>query len=380
MKVEQTQREKFRLVLPRAMKNYAQGLGWKPVTGLNGTVAVYHDPNSELRQLLIPLDEKFDDYPESVARVVERLAEFEKRDPTEVLNHLLVPPSDLLSFREQSAETEAGDISVEHGSRIIEGVKKALLAIAHSVEQPQAFHPRLSRDEAKQFLSRCRMSTARGSFVLNVACVLDTQVALPGMEPEPFTRRVTNLFVDTLSALQHASDNEDASKLADTEVFHGISANFLEALVQMRPTGERAQTEIKVAWSRTRLPEGRKPAFSLTLRQEVFEIAETLAPRLRSLPASKQDMFFGFVEELKGTSSVSENRPSGEVRLLLLDQEEELKARAELNAEDYARAGEAHLNQKPVLLYGNLIRSPRINRIENVTLFGLLQSERPNGN
>ncbi len=380
MKVEQSQREKFRLVLPRAMKNYAQGLGWKPVTGLNGTVAVYHDPNSELRQLLVPLDEKFDDYPESVARVVERLAEFEKRDPAEVLNHLLVPPSDLLSFREQSAETEAGDISVEHGSRIIEGVKKALLAIAHSVEQPQAFHPRLSRDEAKQFLSRCRMSTTRGSFVLNVACLLDTQVALPGMEPEPFTRKVTSLFMDTLSALLHASSTQDASKLLDTATNQGISANFCEALVQMRPLGDRAQTVIKAEWSRTRLPKGRQRESIRVLQQEVFEIAETLAPRLRSLPASKQDMFFGFVEELKGTSSVSENRPSGEVRLLLLDQEEELKAKVELNAEDYARAGEAHLNQKPVLLYGNLIRSPRINRIENVTLFDLIQSERPNGN
>ena len=49
-----------------------------------------------------------------------------------------------------------------------------LLSEAHSVLVPQPYHPRMSRSEAEDFLSRCRLGqTDRGSFVLTVACPLD---------------------------------------------------------------------------------------------------------------------------------------------------------------------------------------------------------------
>lgn len=167
--------ELARLVTPRAMKNYAQALGWQVVPGVNGTIAVYHDPDAPARQLIVPLDETFDDYAESVATVVQRLAAFEDRPTIEVLNHLLLPPADVLRFREQSPDTETGTLALHQAVEVLEGARRMLLVIGHSVLNPQPYHPRLSRGEAEQFVRNCRLGqTERGSFTVAVACPLDS--------------------------------------------------------------------------------------------------------------------------------------------------------------------------------------------------------------
>ena len=105
------------------------------------------------------------------------------------------------------------------------------------------------------------------------------------------------------------------------------------------------------------------------MRQEVFDVAEVLAPRLRSVPEPRIDRFFGFVDELRGQPSRDDPGPSGEVRFTLFDQGEEIRAKADLNAEDYALAGGAHLASDLVSFKGILERLPRLNRIKDVTDF-----------
>jgi hypothetical protein len=94
--------EVIRLVTPRAVQAYAEGLGWQKVKvdGVNVKIAVYTNPNAPLRQLIVPLDEGLDDYPERIAEAVRRLAEFEKRPAFKVLNHLLFPPVDVCRWQE----------------------------------------------------------------------------------------------------------------------------------------------------------------------------------------------------------------------------------------------------------------------------------------
>ena len=361
-----------RMITPRALRGYAEGLGWSKVEGVNGKIVAYQSPISPVRQLIIPLDEKLDDYGERTAEAVVRLAQFENRSPIDVLDHLLTLPADILGFREVSPESEAGDISLEHGSRLIEGTKKALLAVAHSVEIPQLVHPRLSRDAARQFLSRCRMTTGRGSFVLNVACVLDRTVALPGSDPVPFTRRVTTLFLDTLFALNEAVESGHAVRLADTTSHPGMSANLCEALGQLRPSGDRSHLTVSVAWSRAMVPGNAELNRHVQLRQETFELAEALTPILRSQPQPKPVRFFGYVESLHGGAPDNDQPPFGEVRLRLFETDEELRAKVDLSIEQYAIAGRAHLANLPVMLSGTLFRSPRLNRIESIRQFDLV--------
>jgi hypothetical protein len=246
--------ELTRLVSPRALKGYASGLDWRPVDGINGNIAVYHRPDSELHQVIIATDTTLSDYDEVVAEAVRKLADFEKRPAREVLDHLLLPPAEVLSFREVSPDAEAGSLQLGHAAQFIGGTRKLLLSIAHSVLVPRASHPRLARTEAEDFINRCRLGqTDRGSFVINVACPLDAQLALPGIG-EPFARQVTSLLLDTLADLARAADGGISENLIDPLRHRGISANLCESLLMLRPTGDRASLSVTATWSRTRLP------------------------------------------------------------------------------------------------------------------------------
>ena len=148
-----------------------------------------------------------------------------------------------------------------------------------------------------------------------------------------------------------------------------MCANLCESLLMLRPAGGRSCLNVSVTWSRAFLPASREPRREVQLRQEVFEAAEALAPRLRPLPKPRIDRLFGCVDELRGNPGPNETRASGEVRFTLFDQEEEIHARADLSVEDYAEAAAAHLVTDLVSFKGVIQRLPRLNRIDNVTDF-----------
>jgi hypothetical protein len=106
------------------------------------------------------------------------------------------------------------------------------------------------------------------------------------------------------------------------------------------------------------------------LAQAVFEVAEAIAPRLRTEPQPHPARWFGFVDSLRGQPSYGDPRPSGEVDFTLFDDAEgEIHARGILNAEDYAVAGAAHLASDVVAFKAILRRLPRISRVEDITDF-----------
>ncbi len=103
--------------------------------------------------------------------------------------------------------------------------------------------------------------------------------------------------------------------------------------------------------------------------QELFDVAEVLASKLRSVPELRVDRFFGNVDELRGQPLPDIGVPSGEVRLTLFDQGEEIRAKADLDEMQYSIAGHAHLASRVVCFKGVLERLPRLNRIKDVTDF-----------
>ncbi len=66
-------------IKPADARAYATATGWVRVPALNGKVAVFNRPGSDIDQLLIPLDPDLADYSNRMAEVVEGLAEYQKR-------------------------------------------------------------------------------------------------------------------------------------------------------------------------------------------------------------------------------------------------------------------------------------------------------------
>ncbi|WP_425618605.1 hypothetical protein NA78x_002314 [Anatilimnocola sp. NA78] len=364
-----------KLVAPRAMKNYAKGLGWLPVTDVNGSISVFQSPNSDLHQILIPLDDTFDDFGESVAEVVRKLSEFEGRSQSEILSHLLLPPADVVRFRESSTETETGTLHLDQAVNVLEGVRRTLLSIAHSAIRPQPFHRRLSRIEAEQFVRTCRLGqTERGSFTVTVACPLDV-VSGALFVDDPLARQVTHGLLSSLNAVMLATEDGDLDQLLDTSRYPFMSANLCEAILMLRPEGERSRLSISVAWSKAlAVPSDSFANQPVELRQDTFEAIEYLAPKLRTAPAPKEQVIVGFVDVLRGQLN-SDGQMAGEVVFsIVLDGGDLIRAKAELTAADYHAAGEAHLQHEPVYFRGLLIRGSRVNRIDSVGGFTRLQN------
>lgn len=380
MKADPLPPEVTKLVTPRAIRNYAAALGWLQVPGINGTISVYHRPDSELHQLVVPLDESFDDYGESVAEAIRKLAAFENRSPIEVLNHILLPPSDVFRFSEIGPGTEAGTLPFQQAVEFLEGTRTMLLATAHSTLRPQAYHPRLSRAEAQQFVRRCRLGqTERGSFTFTVACPLDF---LPGTQSgsEPFGRQVTHSLVASLAGVAKETEENRVDELADPAKYPQLSANFLEAMLLLRPSDERSSLRVSVDWSKAVAPpDGTLKRKAVQLRQECFEAAEYLAPKLRAVPEPVLETFVGFVEVLRGQAGPDGEMAGEVVFSITLDGGELIRARADLSASNYQTAGDAHLKHEPVYFRGYLIRAPRLNRVERVTDFRRLESPAGSG-
>lgn len=385
---------------PSDARAYAAASGWVRMPTVNGKVAIYSHPKDDLDQLLIPLDPNLSDYPLRMAEVVVNLAEDQGRPAPEVLNDLLLPPSDVLRFRLDEPDAHAGALPLEQGIELLQGARKALLSAACSVVQPQAFHPRLSRMEAEQLLQACRLGqTERGSFTAVIACPLDAvdsqalqprpmplfegqggastepggRADLPPLSTDPFTRRTTSLLMWSVARIVTAVDADRVETLLEPDQSAPpLSANLCEALMMMQPNGDRSHLSVLATWARTLPPApGTVPPSMVNLRSDYFPTIEKLAVALRPAREPRTSYFVGLVDALFGNPDET-NRVSGEVQLLLLNQEGNIKARAFLNADDYYVAWEAHGQGGFVALHGLLNLGERLHRIEKVTNFKLL--------
>lgn len=367
---------------PVQVKEYVKATGWvrEPRAG-NGRMAVFAHPQSDLDQVLIPLNRQAPDFNRRMGDVIDNLAEKEKRPAEEILNDLLLPPADVLRFNESGPAAAAGDVPLDHGIAMLAGARKQLLAAACSERRPQRYHPRMSLAEPEQLLQLCRLAqTERGSFTLTIACPLHA-VALtePLLDQTPFTRRVTALLMRSLHRLSLALDADELDPLLNpTPEEPVISANLCEGLLDMTPEGDGSVLTVSASWARTLPPPAAVPLPGIVrLRRETFGRIETLAERLRPAHAPQRQMLFGFVDTLNGRPN-ADSQMEGQVILRLVDPESDtLRARTDLNVIDYHTAWQAHGQNLPITLQGIVRRVGRFFRIDEVTSFRLLQQQTP---
>lgn len=363
---------------PARVQQYARATGWEQESRLGkGRVAVFQRPESRLDQIRIPLTHDLTDFAVLMADALTAIAKWENRPAVQLLHELLLPPADVLRFSESGPAADAGNLPFGHGLELLTGVRKTLLATACSVTRPQAFHPRLSLGEAEQFLNQCWLGqTERGSFTVTVACPLD---AVPGVETlfdaTPFGRRVTTLLMRSLQQVSRAVElGEAEAVLAPAEGEPVVSANLCEGLLDMTPEGECSSLAISVRWAKTLSPAANVGLpQTVQLRHDSFSRIETLAGRLRPARTPQRQALVGFVDTLDGRPNF-EGRREGPVILHVATPEGAiLRVRAELDANDYQTAWQAHGRNLAISLQGILRLGGRLHRIDEVLDFRLLQ-------
>jgi hypothetical protein len=146
----------------------------------------------------------------------------------------------------------------------------------------------------------------------------------------------------------------------------------MEALLELPLLDDKSFLDIKCAWAPT-MPEptGHVPR-EVRFKGEYRPVLEQVARELRPDRAPEKGVFIGKVEGLKRRDDAPQ-QVGGEITLLLLAEDESLRARVELRPADYLQACDAHKLRNYVRITGELARGGRISRFVAYDKFEILR-------
>jgi hypothetical protein len=353
----------LKAVTPHALRMYATASGWGRVEGINGGIAVYQNPAAPLRQLIIPLDESFDDYAERVHDAVQRLAEFAQRSPLEVLNDLTIPPADVFRLRVQSRAAELGTLPLAEGLDLLQGGHDLLQAAACSAHQPQAYYRRPAFGPVHEFLRSCLIGqTERGSYVVAIIAPVTPELAptlCDGVEDEtlfqnePYERRVTLLLMQALLTLRGTLDRGRSEDLLHA-VEQGVSANLCEALAAMSPSDTQAHLQMTMRWSRNRPRVPRNVSSQVSFAQGEFALIREAGRRLRAVVQPRRERLEGPIISLQAEPAQLFEELQGSVTIRTLVEGHAARVRFRLRQAEYQQACDAHRDRRRIAVTGVL--------------------------
>lgn len=369
-------------ILPTDLRDYAKAQGWKlDPAGAPHRLYVLEHPDQPRRQLVFPMDTTVLDYAEVMTRTVAKLAVMEGRSAAAVWSAVKEVRCDALAFRVQAERQDTESLPLSFAGAMMTGVQNLLLASACSALRPQAHHPRLSRVEAKQVLETARFGhTLPGSFILNVSCPVDGVQVQTAQSSEgeavPFVRRTTLMLMRSLTGLVQAIEGDQIEELTALSGIPLLSSNFCEALGKFEEPALGNSLEVSVRWAARLLPAAQDAGLStVRIQRDYFRPIEQLGRRLRAQSPHHDGKFVGTVEGLDGEMG-PEGQRFGEVLLSILTSEgERVEARASLDAEQYAKAYQAHSSVRGfVQITGRLHPGRQPRRLSDIVGFDLVHS------
>ncbi|OJT25055.1 hypothetical protein BO221_11785 [Archangium sp. Cb G35] len=357
-------------VRPSDVQQYLRLKGWRPRGEPRGHVAEYvHVMEDTALKVRVLLDPAFSDYALRTAELIDVLSRFEHRAFIEILDELLIPPGDRIRFRIFSESTRSGTIALDDSIRLRVAARQLFLASAHSALKPQRHFARLSQSSALDLLRDCRETqTERGSYVTSLLVPVDPPVGGPEVE-EPYARRVTRTLMGGLVETSRSVEAGEPETLLD-RAQSGVSSNFLTALADMRPGGERSFVEIDMSWSRAR-PELVLSRSKVRFEQGVFGMFSEAARALRETTPVPGLEVEGFVVRLERPEKGPE-LPGEVILATQLEDYGSAKIHVRLSGADYAAATNAHRDGLQVRVFGTLTKTGRRFELQDPSGFELL--------
>ncbi len=335
------------IVNPADLRDFVKALGWVSIPeAATERLYAFNHPQYRQRQLSFPMDTTAPDYLESISLVIERLADIEDVTPASMSLRICTFREDTLRFRVLLDQDDSA-LPLSFAALMVAGVEQLLRAAACTVVKPQRHHKRLTRTEAKEVAEAARFRhTQPGSFVLPVSCpvnAVDARPALlPGEHDAPFIRRTTRMLERAIFTLIQGVEQDTLDKLVSDENAGPpiVSSNLCEALLQFHDPTLRNSLEFEIDWAPS-LPE--KKGRRIRIQRDHFARIDEVGAALKKVESYLPDTFIGTVEHLAGEMG-DDGRRAGEVLLaLLMPESEVVRARVQLDAEQYARADHAHM-------------------------------------
>ena len=370
MQVSIHDREALLAISPAALSAYARTAGWSQHESYREHSDVYI--GDALPEIIVPRTTRLGDYASVVAALIETFAQVVHQDTLTVYRSLVTADRDVIRIR--AAESGDGSLGLNDGVKLVEGARDMVLSAACSLRNRRPVYRAGANREAAELLRLMRLGqTDQGSF----AVTLLTPVVPPPMatlfeDPDdhnaPIARRITRRLVEALAAARRAAERAgsgDGGSFGET-VAKGVSANLCEALAQI--IEPFPALDISVSWARTR-----PTTISGTVRfgQADAALLREAARSFRERAPKPDVRLHGYVRILER----GEEDADGTIKLRTEIDGKLRSVKAVLEQADYERAVQAHKNQAPAVLMGDLERTGQQWKLLNAHIEGVLRDD-----
>lgn len=370
---------------PMDLRSFLKSRGWSPIDAAQKErLFAFEHPSFARRQLIFPMDSNAPDYSDAVAGMFAKLADLTGEPISWLRTRARFIRDDVLRLRIQASASNTTELPIFFAEEILKSTVKLLKAAACTVLMPRARHPKLFLKDAVEFVNRSRFGqTAKGSFILQVACPLhavEAEGTLPTDDPAaPFTRQVTTTVQRSLRALTTAIEDDRLDGLIEEMRDSStplLSSNLCEAVAGMYDESTANSLDVDIDWSPLRPVQEAALRHPIRIQRDYFPRIQEVQQRLRAAdtPDDGPLPFIGTVERLLGDMN-PDGRRSGEVLLSLLlpDEDEAVRARVVLSAEDYRKADQAHMtNNAYIRVVGRLRQGRQPRQMTDVSRFDLI--------
>ncbi|MCL2102164.1 MAG: hypothetical protein FWH22_10695 [Fibromonadales bacterium] len=358
------------------LQNYLANNGFSVVEqNRREDLAVFFNKDANL-EIIVPLHRDFVDYKTSIKNILLKLSKLENRSIETIINDLIIPPSDVIRFKVESKDTENGLISFNNGISLLENAKKSLYAAACDIINPSIFHKKLFYKQANQFIDSCYLGqTEIGSFVVSIVCPFinptkdESAVQLNSFYEKDvleksLTRSVTKKFAKSLQQVKKSieiGNRNFLEDLADTDI---ISVNFLESIVELSDYGEKEKIDIGIGWSNY-IEKSEEMPNSISFSKDYIKPLEYVISKYTPKEEGVISSFVGKIFQAKGEPDF-DKRDSGEITLSFITEENKaVKARVNLNREQFSKALAAFNSGSYVKVSGELTTEGKSKFINN---------------
>ena len=377
-------------ISPEQLQRYLNSVGWRRVDTLPGRCSIYHFPDDDTSEVVVPLNVAFRDYNRRILEAVKDLAERRSTSNDVILREILTPLLDRISYQVTGFATRNHQIGLSEGVSVYQSAMETFKAAAHDQVFSKRFHPRLARKEAIRYIQACRLGVPEeGSFVTNIFCpadleALDAQNAESVLFSDPvssldrnFARLVTARTLHSMYRAVQAVERNQIDilvPLENEEQEDVISSNYFEALSKIKVEDTSADIVVSVDWTPL-IPAPEGVPMRIVLKPEYSAFFHEIALRLRPSSAPR-------TEQIKGRVTVLSGEPGdldlmqGEVIIEGETSEGTLvKVRVELTEDHYQLACDAHKFAQKVHIAGTLKHGDRLQHL--TTYFGFYVDQVP---
>lgn len=346
------------------LRSYLRFNGWTELPpGPVGSLWVNHG-----MRIGVPSNDDHD----LIRAAIERLAIAEQKKTKEVANSVRFFFYDATYLRAVNDYRIVDAIPLSTASKIISSARTMLRATATTARWERAQIGTNFSKVGDEVIKEALMGhTERGSYVIPVLVPLPEppiqDVHQPTLDhdapefhrapPEPFQRRVTRTFAQSMQAVHEIVVEPAVEPRTDQIhelVYRGVSREFCVALAGILSDTAVAEFQAMVDWTPTVAPPTTMPR-RVSISANAVDLVQGVADKLRQQRVDPKQVFSGTIVQLRHEN---QDDPYGEIAISTVRRGRPSEIHVRLPLDQYSQAWEWHYAGRAVLIEGVIRRTP----------------------